>query len=270
MSLQEAKEDLYHQFKRFNVAIRDIHSDFNQLYWIRTLFIAIARYILYLTRTINMFNFIKRNRGHFLQFVPLFAISLVCFVVVAYCYVLHEKVIEPRWCHGKHHPEEDLPPTSCTSSNIILAVACYIGFMIVYYYLMTVFTSPGVVNTIDCSRPGPSAAGNFDESSCTNATTSKKNEISWKSYNGQGGTCYIHAKYNTSEEQKLVELHEKTNEALVPDSGSVYIPSTTSSFCKRCQINRPPRSHHCSKCNRCVLMVRFECLQQRLHHFFYE
>jgi hypothetical protein len=273
-TLEEAHKDLVHQWKAFNVDIRDIYSDFDQLYWIRTLSVASLRYILYLTKLINLVNFTRRNHGHFIQFIPVLALSLVCGVVLAYFFVLHEVVIKPRWCDGGRFSSEDQPCT-CLWSNVILTLACYIGFMIVYYYVITVFTSPGVVKTIEHGPSASSGTGaSSDTCTSTDSKSKAKDEQYWKSYNGQGGSCYIHVRLNPSYERELVELHERQKnggtsrnnddgkEALVPDSGSVFIPSPSSSYCKKCETIRPPRSHHCSQCNRCVLQVRIECYRE--------
>lgn len=248
-TLDESRENLRCQWNQFKHDIRDIHQQFNQFYWIRTLFIAALKYGLCLTRIAELVDFIKINRGHFIQFIPAFALSLVCSVLSAYYFVLHDEVTV-RWCEIE---------SSCFSSNLILAIACYITFMILFYYLSTVFTSPGVVKTIE---PG--------------STSSVQ---SWKSYKGQGGLCYINATLHASRENELTELYSRgekkdsncvekcgqdnksTNrddDLLRPKSGSVFIPSPYSSYCKKCKINRPPRSHHCSQCNRCVLQVRLE------------
>lgn len=36
-------------------------------------------------------------------------------------------------------------------------------------------------------------------------------------------------------------------------------PSSSPSFCEKCQILRPPRTHHCSSCNRCILQMDHHC-----------
>jgi len=253
-ALKDAREDFLTKWKNFNVAIRDIHSDFDQLYWIRTLFGAAVTYLLRLTRSIALVDFASRSAGHVIQFVPLFAISLVCFVLASYYFVLHDEVIK-RWCpapacHDHDDGSKKIDSIACESSEgqaclwstASMSIACYLGFMIIYNYLQTTFTSPGVSSVPNKSLHESSNAGNK----------------SWKSYHGRGGCCYINPTFNPDEERKLVELYgnDDENETLTPKSGTVFIPSPSSSYCKKCEQNRPPRCHHCSHCDRCVLQVR--------------
>ncbi|KAI9159528.1 Palmitoyltransferase [Blastocladiella emersonii ATCC 22665] len=35
--------------------------------------------------------------------------------------------------------------------------------------------------------------------------------------------------------------------------------TTAPRFCRTCQVNKPPRAHHCSSCNRCVLKMDHHC-----------
>ena len=239
---EETRIDLIQKWDAFNIAIRDIKSDFDQFYWIRTLFVAATKYLLHFTRAITIIHFIHRNCGHVLQFLPLVAALLVCSVILAYFLTLHG-VVGRRWCDGEE---------SCGWSRAIAIFTWYIGFMIIYNYMKTTFTSPGVVSTF---QPG-------------NCKTNREEQCCWKSYSAQGGFSYIHAAFNATQEQALVSLYkmEEINDdhfrendeegrLLLPESGTVFLPSPYSSFCNKCKRTRPPRCHHCSKCNRCVLQV---------------
>ena len=292
--IEEAHKELTTKWCEFTVAIRDIQSDFDQFYWIKTLSAAGMKYLLCLTRMKKAVDFVRDNRGHLIHLFPFAAMNLVGFILLAYWFILHQEVTVERWCttsggsasasasasdphtssHGTGDSAADDQMPSCRSSNVILIGVCYIGTMIIYTYSKTTFSSPGVLNTI---LPASASADNdsaINPNANVNANVNAK--ATWKSYQGQGGTCYLSFHQNPSkeantldrycipnsnetEEQTLNSSQEQEHEFL-PQKGTVFIPNLSPSYCKKCNMNRPPRCHHCSQCNRCVLQMDHHCI----------
>lgn len=236
MSLEEARNELYQNWRQFNEEIRDIYTEFNQFFWIKTLFTSFVRYLLHWTRLIKCISFLKRNKGHLIQFLPLSVMFLVSLILVSYRQILHKAVIVSRWCHTK----EDEDVSSCTSSSLLLFGVYYLVFMALCNYIMTCYSSPGVLNTV---------------------YTNEGRQLKWQSHCGQGGTAYISSSINTNKEKQRAALHfHNANDDMHPKQGSVFIPNPCSDFCKKCRMQRPPRTHHCSTCNRCVLQMDHHCI----------
>lgn len=92
----------------------------------------------YKTKMKHFFNAVIPHKGHFTQFIPLVAILLIVSIIACYDVFLHEYVIRKRWC------DDD---SFCFWSLLHLIIIHYLGFMILWNYLKTVFASPGVVLT---------------------------------------------------------------------------------------------------------------------------
>ena len=261
-SLEEVHANLVAKWNEFNVEIRDIHADFDQLHWIKTLSAAGLNYLLHLTRMIRALNFAKENKGHLIHLLPLLSLTLVGFIVVAYIFILHEKVTVERWCSdSSDESTSGHLPESCRSSNMLLFGVCYIGTMIIYNYVRTTFSSPGVINTVSSTCVTTTSTTNDG-----NANANANANATWRSYRGQGGTCYIALKQNLTKECNTLQRYSMngaeqfSTQEFLPESGSVFIPNPSHSFCKKCQMMRPPRCHHCSHCNRCVLQMDHHCI----------
>ena len=133
----------------------------------------------YKTKMKHFFNAVIPHKGHFTQFIPLVAILLIVSIIACYDVFLHEYVIRKRWC------DDD---SFCFWSLLHLIIIHYLGFMILWNYLKTVFASPGVV--------------------LTTSDKEKKvdNPFTWKSTQARGGLCYINPRLNIEEEERRVSF----------------------------------------------------------------
>jgi Uncharacterized protein containing DHHC-type Zn finger len=300
--MEEARDDLINKWQQFNKELRDISTEFNHLYWIRVLFFAAVKYLLHFARLAKVASWLVSKRGHVLQFLPLCVICLVSLILLAYCFILHHEVIVKRWC-GATALGDVCPATTsastlpagtlanrggCGSSRVILCSVCYIGLMILYNFLRTTFSSPGIANLSKCQQSTTTTTTTTTTTSDTSSTFMDCNnqsgngittttmasidddakEPQWRSYHGQGGCCYLSLTPCIEKEIYLkkkytIQLDEKrmsssSLEQMQPTL--MYIPNPSSSYCKKCKIIRPPRCHHCSKCNRCVLQMDHHCV----------
>lgn len=152
--------------------------------------------------------------------------------------------------------------------------------MIIWNYLQTTFTSPGILVHVPSIHDNNTTKQKNEEENCsstqtmnkskndnelnqsqnTTCTTTKSNCDQYHSISGQGGCCYISPKLNLNHEQNLVSFYKSTFDPSYQyypslDSNAVFIPKANTSYCEKCQLVRPPRSHHCSRFKRCVLQV---------------
>lgn len=241
----------------FNQALRDVYADFDHWYWLRSLLISGAKCLLHP---------IRGYTGHVSQIVPCFAITLVFMISLCYFLSIHHPIIVKRWCNCDFKDEstqEDCMSVvngkqPCLWSIFHASVVIYLTTMILWNYVLTVFASPGLAL--------PSQSNDTSKMIRTIVKTSVVNEptsspFRWRSVGKTGGCCYLKSNLNIEKEHRFVALYDGgIEEDWASTEGIVYIPSPQKSYCKKCQMNRPPRCHHCSSCNRCVLQMDHHCL----------
>lgn len=185
--------------------------------------------------------------------IPLFALSLILLVLISY-FLSIRHVMHSRWC-SNHDTDHRHDEGHCYWMPIHDVVVSYLGSMILFHYFSAVCSSPGVC-------------------------LSKTSERTWTAKAGQGGLWGYNVSLDRAREKQRVEQYNilalreistekstrlRTKETENPVSGSAespgcYFPSPATTFCLKCQIVRPPRCHHCSQCQRCVLQFDHHCI----------
>ena len=223
---EEARERWIQTWNEFKTSITDITSEFHQFYWIHRLFrdgCAYAIELLYLARFTKL---LSRQRCLLEKLIPCFVIALVLSIMLVYRRILHDAIIVEQVCSS----DDD-----CTWSRIHWVFAHYLVIMILSNFIRTSVTSPGIV------IPAEMFAQNQGR---------KYNRLLERFWILVGRQIDIEA------ERYRGALYVSGQSNLWhPPDGQVYIPSPNQSFCKKCKLYRPARSHHCSKLDVCVLQV---------------
>ena len=207
----------------FNRALRS-PQPFDHWLWIRQLITSSSRY-LYGSSGLEQYH-VKQSLHSIL---PAFCMSLLAVIWWSYISSLRPSLRRQSWCG------DDC--TTCTLDTVHTLFASYLIVMILWHFLFTCFSSPGVALPKDSYQ-------------------------TYKARDAQGGFCCFHPPFDAHAERKRVALYGTLEKRKVvkgkPSLDTTYweYPTTNPSYCEKCDIVRPPRCHHCKVCNRCTLQVR--------------
>lgn len=225
---------------------------FNPLTWIYRLSRAVALHVHHWTGCAHIFQRYDLGKA-WLPTIPIFAMSLILFVVFAY-FASIRTVVKERWCCSNNG---DATTTTCLAdycSWIYLhdVTIIYLSGMILFHYIQTTFHSPGVALA-------------------TAAAVAPALLPPWSAMDSQGGMLGCNPVCDEAAERKRVELYgalptggKALISAVQADSSigpsTTVFPSPEPTYCHKCCIVRPARCHHCGTCNRCVLQFDHHCV----------
>ena len=247
-------------WSEFQRALRSAKDPFNPFVWIYRLGLAGLEYLYFQSRLHVVVEKYQLNKV-WAPLIPLFALGLISFVILLY-FLSIRKMVQQRWCGEKSSLE-------CIWIRFHDAMVVYFGLMVFYYYLKTNLSSPGValpkvkIKEWSCwekqggffgSRGYPKIDADAEQARV--ALYDPPNDLLLKEEDSSKDTPKSETKYSGQKAN-----NESIEQSKKQDSSSVTMifPSTDSSFCKTCQITRPPRCHHCKSCNRCVLQWDHHC-----------
>ena len=237
---KEQQDSVREEWREFMKALYSKDS-FNPFAWIFRLARALQR------ATFNRLGIPETGWKHrILPCIPVFAITLVLLCTIAYPLSIRS-LIRERWCCNLEAPNnnsEDPKERYCISSPcpwMILHdfLVLYLPGMIIYHFLSACRSSPGVV-------------------------VAKNDPGEWTASTARGGFVGWNPRFDRAAEEARVALYgplqlfqkEASSEELSTD----FYPSPFASYCDKCDVIRPPRAHHCSVSNRCVLQYDHFCI----------
>lgn len=252
--------------------VEALHStdDFDPVHWLRRLLTAATHEIVYHINNTSISPVLKLFRG-WRALVPAFAFLLILTVSASY-FFFYDFIIQDRWCNNNSRPcasagagagaVADVNELNgyrfCFWGLFHAMITLYLTLMVLWNYSMAVFSSPGVA---------------LPKSKLTHEKYSDSICISWKSVEGRGGFLFLNPiPVDIPTEKKRTNLYLPSSkdihsykDAMNANAYSAvdenkkksdWFPSPLPTYCKKCEIVRPPRCHHCNKCNRCILQVR--------------
>lgn len=215
-----------------DVLYAPVGQDFNALYWLYRLSYALLDTIIPCrddSRRRHIHGLASRLR----PLIPSVGITLTLLCVCSYFTTFRDTAVIKK---GK-------------SETLHTSFVVWLAINILSHYLYCIYKSPGIV----ISSKLEMAANN-------NASGAKWKDDAIKI----GGCCFIQSRITINEEKNRIKFYNQhcaTNVRIEESTENkvLYHPMPNDTFCHKCEIERPARSHHCRVCNVCVLEYDHHC-----------
>jgi len=220
MRLLTPGSKLHQAWSDFVVALyAPASQDFNSLYWLYRLFYALLDTIIP-CRDDSRRKHINGFATRFRPLIPSVGITLILLCLSSYFTTFRNIAVIMK---GK-------------SETLHTSIVVWLGINILSHYFYCINASPGIVISPNANISASGAKRNDD----------------------------VQSRVKINEEKKRINLYNLhcTMKISIEDStdNSVwYHPMPNDTFCQKCEIDRPARSHHCRICKVCVLEYDHHC-----------